>query len=116
MWLDRGEHETSTTHVENVCAALELALTRGEGGESYFVIDDGMRTIRELFTQLPTTQGLTLADKSVPGTVAMLSSTVTVNNRKARGALGHRPEISDAEGMAALAQRAPRSCGSAEIP
>ncbi|MFO0559344.1 MAG: NAD-dependent epimerase/dehydratase family protein [Polyangiales bacterium] len=134
VWLDGGAHQTSTAHVENVCAALELALTRGDGGEAYFVADDGTRTIREFFTQLAATQGVSLPNKSVPGAlaraasaviegiwrlfrfdrtppvtrfaIAMLSSTVTVDDRKARRALGYQPEITVERGMAALSQRA----------
>ena len=44
VWLSGGGQRTSSTHVANLAHAVELALTRGRGGEAYFVCDDGERT------------------------------------------------------------------------
>ena len=129
-WLDGGRARTSTTHVLNLARAVELALTAGEGGEGYFVADEGTRTLREFLTAMARTQGVELPDRSMPGAVArplasaleaawralgikrappmtafaiaMMSREVTVNTAKARRALGYAPVIDVAAGMAAL--------------
>ncbi|MBL8678889.1 MAG: NAD-dependent epimerase/dehydratase family protein [Myxococcales bacterium] len=129
-WLDGGRHETSTTHVQNVCAALELALEHGRGGEAYFVVDDGTRTMRSFLSALAETQGVALPDRSAPSAVvrplsaliegtwrlvgakrtppmtrfaiAMMSSSITIDDRRARRELGYRPEISVDAGIAAM--------------
>ena len=129
-WLDGGRARTSTTHVLNLARAVELALTAGEGGEGYFVADEGTRTLREFLTAMARTQGVELPDRSMPGAlarplasaleaawralgikrappmtafaIAMMSREVTVNTAKARRALGYAPVIDVAAGMAAL--------------
>lgn len=134
-WLDGGRQQTSTTWVGNLAAAVELALTRGRGGEAYFVADDGTRTVREFFTALAATRGVALPGRSLPGaiaralasvlegawrifaprskppmvsfSVAMLSRSVTVKTEKARRELGYAPEVSVDEGLRRLA--APRT-------
>lgn len=129
-WLDGGRARTSTTHVDNLAHAVALALTRGRGGRSYFVADDGARTIRAFLTELAATQGVTLADRSTPGwlarplaamvegawrlvgavkappmtafAVSMMSRTVTVDTRRARDELGYAPVRTVDEGLAAM--------------
>jgi nucleoside-diphosphate-sugar epimerase len=129
-WLSRGAALTSTTHIKNLVAAIEAALTRGRGGEAYFIADEGQRTIKEFIGALAKTQGVALPEKSLPGGVArgiaaaiegawrlfgikrtppmtrfaisMMSSTVTVNTAKAARELGYTPRISVAEGLAAM--------------
>lgn len=133
-WIDGGAHRTSTTHVANLVHALELALSKGRGGEAYFVADDGERTIREFLTALAGTAGVSLGDKRVPGFAArpaarviegiwrlfgikkappmtrfaidMMSASVTVKTAKARAELGYRPVISVEEGMREMAGEA----------
>ncbi len=130
-WLDGGRARTSTTHVENLVHALDLALTRGNPGRAYFVADDGERTMREFLTLLARTQGVELSAREVPSLVArplaravegawrlfgvqrtppmtrfaidMMSSTVTVRTDRARAELGYAPVISLEEGLARMA-------------
>lgn len=130
-WLDGGRARTSTTHVDNLVAALLLALTRGHGGSAYFVADDGTRTMRSFLEAAAAAHGVTLGTRSIPGAVArplaaavegawrrlgvrrappmtrfaidMLSSTVTVRTDRARVELGWRPVITFEEGMRRLA-------------
>ncbi|MBL8916793.1 MAG: NAD-dependent epimerase/dehydratase family protein [Archangium sp.] len=129
-WLDRGEQDTSTCWVGNLASAVELALTRGEGAQAYFIADDGTRKMREFLTALAQTQGVTLPARSIPGGVArplaslvegtwslfapkskppmvafsihMLSRSVTVKTDKARRELGYVPAVSVEQGLAAL--------------
>ncbi|MBL9104076.1 MAG: NAD-dependent epimerase/dehydratase family protein [Myxococcales bacterium] len=129
-WLGGGAARTSTTHVANLVHALLLALTRGEGGRAYFVVDDGQRTLREFLSALARTQGVDLGTRSVPRGVAralarivegtwrlfkikrappmtrfaisMMSSTVTIDDRRARAELGYTPVISVEDGLAAM--------------
>ncbi|MDP2275684.1 MAG: NAD-dependent epimerase/dehydratase family protein [Archangium sp.] len=131
-WLDQGRQRTSTTFVGNLAAAVELALTRGTGGEAYFIADDGTQSMREFLTALAKTQQVDLPSRSIPGalarplasfvektwslfapsrkppmvgfSVAMLSRSVTVKTDKARRDLGYAPETSVADGLAALAR------------
>lgn len=129
-WLDQGRSRTSTCHVTNLAAAVSLALTRGRGGEAYFIADDGERTLREFLSALAETQGVSLGERSVPGAIArpataaleavwramsierkppatafataMMSRAVTVKTDKARRELGYAPEVSVDEGLAAM--------------
>ena len=44
MWIDHGRAVTSTMHIENLIDAIELALTGGQPGEAYFILDEGERS------------------------------------------------------------------------
>lgn len=129
-WMDGGARRSSTTHVYNLVAAVEAALTRGAGGRAYFVADDGVRTLREFLTALAATRGVRLPARSIPAwlgrtsavavealwrvarrqgqppmtrfAASMLSAEVTVNTRRARTELGYAPVISVEEGLRAL--------------
>lgn len=133
-WLDGGRHLTSTTHVANLVHAVRLALTRGEGGEAYFIADEGTRTIRDFLSALTETQGVTLPGKSIPGAIArpiarlvesvyrlfrvraqppmtsfavsMMSRTVTVRTDKAARVLGYVPVVTVDDGLRAMRVRA----------
>ena len=129
-WMDGGEHLTSTTWVGNLAAAVELALTKGRGGEAYFIADDGTRKLRDFLTGLAATRGVTLPKRSVPGalarplascvestfrlvaptkkppmvafSVAMISRSVTVKTDKAKRELGYVPEVTVEQGLRSL--------------
>jgi nucleoside-diphosphate-sugar epimerase len=129
-WIDGGRARSSTTHVDNLVHAVELALGRGRGGQAYFVADDGERTLREFLTRLVATRGVALPERSVPGAVlrplarlvdatwsllrpgrrppitsfaaSMMSRTVTVRTDKARRELGYAPRVTVEDGLAAM--------------
>jgi len=129
-WIGGGTARTSTTHVANLVHALELALTRGEGGRAYFVADDGERTLREFLSAMAATAGVDLGTRVVPKALAralarvvegswrllgvrrqppltrfaaeMMSATITVDTTRARQELGYAPVITVADGLAAM--------------
>jgi len=131
MWVNHGRCMTSTTHVANLIHAIELALTKGRGGEAYFVLDDGVRPMREMITRMADARHLTLADRSVPGWFAdslggacefvwgtfpvkgdppltrfsamILSRDCILSDAKIRAEMGYRPVVSVDDGMRALA-------------
>jgi nucleoside-diphosphate-sugar epimerase len=130
-WIDQGRRLTSTTHVRNLARAIELALTRGEGGKAYFVLDDGTRSYREFIAALARTQGVELGNRSIPSglartsaavvegvwrllglrrtppltrfAAAMMACSVTLRDERARRELGYAPVISVERGLAELA-------------
>jgi nucleoside-diphosphate-sugar epimerase len=129
-WIDGGRARTSTTHVANLVHAVEQALTRGRGGQAYFVADDEESTVREFLGRLMATRGVVPPERSVPGAVlrplarvvetlwawlrpgrrppitsfaaSMMSRTVTVRTDKARRELGYAPPVAVADGLAEL--------------
>jgi nucleoside-diphosphate-sugar epimerase len=135
MWIDGGRARTSTTHIDNLVQAIVLSLTRGRSGEAYFVLDDGVRTMREMLSGLAATRGIALADRSAPAWFAealgavfetfwralpmpgappltrfsamIMSREAVLTGDKARAELGYRPVISVEEGLRALASSPP---------
>lgn len=65
-WISGGNYNNSTTHIGNLCHAIELALTHGRGGQVYHVSDGEVLTFREMVTSLLKTQNLEPPDRSVP--------------------------------------------------
>lgn len=129
MWINNGRAKTSTTHIANLVHAIELALTRGQGGQAYFILDDGVRTMKEMISAIAATRGIALPDKSVPSwaadTIAGVMESVwrTFNlkgepltrfgamimsrdsiliDAKARREMGYAPVISVEEGLRQL--------------
>jgi len=132
MWVNGGKAQTSTTHIDNLVHAIELALTRGDGGEAYFILDDGVRSMREIISGIAAARGITLPDRNIPSGVAdalgatceflwrtfdlkgeppltrfsamILSRDSVLRDAKARGEMGYAPVISVEEGLRQLAK------------
>jgi len=130
MWIDQGAAMSSTTHIDNLVHGVELALTKGDPGEAYFVLDGAPVRIRDFLTRYLATAGVDLGGKSAPGwliraaaniieplwrlagvkspppitrfTAHIMSRDCTLKDDKARAALGYRPVINIEDGMAAL--------------
>lgn len=130
-WIDGGRARTSTCHVFNLVHAVELALTRGEGGRAYFVADDGVTTVRDFIGAMAATRDVALPERSLPKGLArglaavieglwgvlrrrsrppmtrfainMLSAQITVDTGRARAELGYAPIIDREAGLAGLA-------------
>lgn len=134
VWINQGKVLTSTTHIANLVHAVELALTRGNGGEAYFVADEGNTSLREFLTRLLATVGVTPPATSLPKNIVyplavccewlwrllrlqsappltrhaigLMSCHCTLRIDKARRDLGYVPLLTVAEGMAALTRAA----------
>lgn len=130
MWINGGRAMTSTTHIANLVHAIDLALTKGLPGEAYFILDDGVRPMREMMSAMAAARGVSLPDKSVPGWVAdaigatcetlwrtfpmkgeppltrfsamIMSRDAILKDDKARAEMGYAPVISVEEGLRTL--------------
>jgi hypothetical protein len=130
MWIDHGRAITSTTHIENLVDAIELALTGGRAGEAYFILDGGERSMKAMLSGLAASVGVVLPDRSIPywlaDTIAAVSEGVwwlfrlsgeppltrhaamvmardcILIGTKAKDELGYRPRVAVEEGLAAL--------------
>jgi nucleoside-diphosphate-sugar epimerase len=133
MWVNDGQAMTSTTHIANLVHAIDLALTRGRGGEAYFILDDGVRPMKQMIAGIAhNALGLTLPDKSIPSWLAdtigasceaawtvlplkgeppitrfsamILSRDSVLKDGKARADLGYAPVVSVEDGLRRLGE------------
>ena len=132
VWVGGGTNRTSTTHIFNLVHAIELALTQGRGGEAYFILDDGVRTMKEMISGMAAARGLSLPDRSLPAWFAdgvgaasefiwrtfslkgepsltrfsamIMSRDAVLKGDKARAEMGYLPVISVEEGWAGLSK------------
>lgn len=131
LWVNDGQAMTSTTHIANLVHAIDLALTRGRGGEAYFILDDGVRPMKEMIGGIAQNAlGVSLPDKSIPSWLAdaigatcegawtvlplsgeppitrfsamILSRDSILKDGKARQEMGYAPVISVEDGLRQL--------------
>jgi nucleoside-diphosphate-sugar epimerase len=135
-WIDGGGYLTSTTHVDNLCHGVDLALKAGRGGEIYFLSDGEPVAFRTFVSALVETQGETASDKVVPRPIVRMVAAlgdligaatrgrksgpltlqgfaasaveVTLDIGKARRELGYEPIVLMADGLAELSVLARR--------
>jgi nucleoside-diphosphate-sugar epimerase len=131
-WIGGGRHLTATTHVDNTVEGLWLGATKAPPGGVYFVTDGEPVVFREFVSRMLETQGVTAPDKSIAAPVATTAAVVaerawrmlrrpgsppltrfaawvssrecTIDDSRARNALGYRPPKTREEGMAELAR------------
>ena len=129
-WLDHGRALTSTTHIDNLVHAITLALTRGNSGQAYFVLDDGAHTLKYMIAGMAASKGIILPDRSLPRRLAdflgtacewcwrtlrltsappltrhaamVMSRNCVLVGDKAKRELGYAPVIGVAQGMQVL--------------
>lgn len=129
-WIDHGRYKTSTCHVRNVVEGALLAAEKGRGGEIYFLTDGDPIAIRDFFTALMATRGVTPQDKNIPHWLAwraaqlcelvwtrlklsslppitrvvvnLIGQEVTVVDTKARRELGYQACVTREQGMEEL--------------
>lgn len=130
VWLDRGRHLVSPTHISNLVHGVELALDRGDPGEIYFITDGEHVSMKDFLTRYAATAGVSLPDRSIPGWVAraaapvlegvwktlplrgkppvtrlaaaLLSREITIDTDKAQRDLGYEPVVTIEEGLVAM--------------
>lgn len=130
VWINHGKAMTSSTHIDNLVHAIELALTKGEAGQAYFVLDDGDHSLRQIIEGMAASKKLQLGNRNLPlwlasalgalcegvwrvfnlssepplnnYTVMVMSRHCTLDDSKARSELDYRPVISWDEGMLQL--------------
>jgi hypothetical protein len=129
-WIDGGRNKTSTTYIGNLVHAMNLALTKGEGGQAYFVLDGEPVVFRDFMTKMLAAAGVTPPTRAVPGwlvrTIAYVSETAyralgikakppltriaanimsrdcTLTDAKARREMGYAPPFTIEQGLAGL--------------
>lgn len=132
-WIGGGTYRTSTTHIDNLCHGIDLALRGGRSGEVYFLSDGEPVMFRTFISALLETQGVAAPDKIVPRPivravaavgdfVGLLSGgrvatpftlqgfatsavEVTLDIGKARREFGYTPVTSMEDGLAELRAR-----------
>ena len=130
VWIDKGEHLTSTTHIRNLVHGVDLVVAKGKPGEVYFITDEEPILIRDFLRGLLDSQGLAPPRFSLPGFLvrglaqvveplwvllrlpskppltklgaSFLSRDGTVDISKAKSELGYRPVVSREEGFTEL--------------
>ncbi|WP_100637216.1 NAD-dependent epimerase/dehydratase family protein [Marinomonas sp. ef1] len=71
-WIGGGHYLSSTTHIANLCHAVEASLYRGTPKEIYFISDGDDRPFRETISGLIEAHGLTVPDKNIPGFIPLV--------------------------------------------
>lgn len=132
VWIDNGKYRTSTTHIDNLVHAIEQALVFGDGGEAYFVADDGTISMKEFLSTALAAQGVEAPQRSIPKFIArslarvvegfwllaclkgkpplvrlpidMMSAHCTLDTTKAKRDLKYTPPISREDGLQRLAK------------
>ncbi|MBK6637234.1 MAG: NAD-dependent epimerase/dehydratase family protein [Rhodocyclaceae bacterium] len=131
VWINGGRAQTSTTYIDNLVDAIELALTRGSPGQAYFILDEGTRSLREMIEAMAASAQVRLPGMSIPYGLAavvawlcealwrglslkgeppltrhaamVMARSCTLRGDKARADLGYVPRVSVAQGLQALA-------------
>ncbi|MBL0925647.1 MAG: NAD-dependent epimerase/dehydratase family protein [Sphingomonadaceae bacterium] len=137
VWIGGGKYLTSTTHIDNLAEGVTLALSKGRGGEVYFITDGAPHVFRDFVSVLLTEAGQVPPTKSVPrwlikivvalgdkaenwtrGRVkaplptqqyATVGVEVTLSGDKAMRELGYRPIVGLEAGLGTLASVNARS-------
>jgi nucleoside-diphosphate-sugar epimerase len=130
VWIDGGNYLTSTTHIANLCHAIDCALRQGASGEVYFIDDGAPVQFRAFVSAMLETQAIAPPTKIVPRALirtmvaigdllhtvsrgrivppltlqAFAASAIenTLNITKAERELGYEPIITREEGLEEL--------------
>jgi nucleoside-diphosphate-sugar epimerase len=90
-WISKGQHLTSTTHVDNAVEGLILAAENGHRGRAYFITDGDPVVFREFITGLLATQGVVPPDESLPAPLVRLAAAVCERAWRVLGREGTPP-------------------------
>ncbi|MBR9820467.1 MAG: NAD-dependent epimerase/dehydratase family protein [Rhodobacteraceae bacterium] len=119
-WISGGSYPCSTTHVANLCHAVDLALGSRISGAVYHIADGPARPFRETVTGLLATQRLTPPDKSVPrpllrGMARLGDALFRLSGGRLRGPLSFQEYATSAVEISLDTSRAERDLGYAPI-
>lgn len=90
-WIDRGRAQFDAVHVDNLVAALVLAVRHGRDMRPYFVTDEEPREFRAFLEALLATRGITPGKRSFPGSMARVNAAVMETAFKTVGASSPPP-------------------------
>lgn len=131
-WIDGGRMKTSTTNIANLVHAMNLALTSGNGGDAYFILDNENPVVfRDIMTKMLRVAGVPIPTRAVPGwlvrTIAYIGETTyralglkakppltrftanimshdcVLTDAKARAEMGYNAPVTMEQGLRALA-------------
>ncbi|MGA0614117.1 NAD-dependent epimerase/dehydratase family protein [Paracoccus sp. KR1-242] len=119
-WISNGSYLSSTTHIANLCHAVDLALERGQAGRIYHITDGPARPFRDIVTDLMATQDLSVPEKSVPrGILRLIARFGDVLHRfsggRLRGPLSFQEFATSALEISLNTARAQRELGFAPV-
>jgi hypothetical protein len=135
FWIDHGRYQTSTTHIDNLVHAVQLAVDRFYGGEIFFITDEEVHTQASFWRAVMKARGIQMPDRSLPGWLArfaaffvegfwrllhlqtqppitrfaavLFTTHCTLSHEKAKQLLHYQPVISFQEGLSKLSRREP---------
>ena len=131
-WIGGGRIKTSTTNIANLVHAMTLALTKGQGGEAYFILDtENPVVFRDFMTEMMRAANVPVPTREVPGwlvrtiaaagettfrtlglrskppltkfTANIMSRDCILSDAKARRDMNYAPPVSHEQGLKALA-------------
>lgn len=70
VWIDGGQYPYTICHVDNVCEGAILAVTKGYGGQAYFLADSQRDTFRNFITMLLSAYNIRPRIPSIPRSIA----------------------------------------------
>jgi hypothetical protein len=132
-WIDGGRAKTSTTNIANLVHAMNLALTNGQGGQAYFILDtENPVVFRDFMTKMMQAAAIPVPTRAVPGwlvrtiayagestfralglkskppltrfTANIMSRDCILSDAKARREMGYAPPVTMERGLESLAR------------
>lgn len=132
-WIDGGRAKTSTTNIANLVHAMNLALTNGQGGQAYFILDtENPVVFRDFMTKMLQAAAIPVPTRAVPGwlvrtiayagettfralslkskppltrfTANIMSRDCILSDAKARREMGYAPPVTMERGLESLAR------------
>ncbi|MEE9439351.1 MAG: NAD-dependent epimerase/dehydratase family protein [Saprospiraceae bacterium] len=129
-WVKDGEILTSTTNIDNLVHGVTLAMSKGNGGEIYYITDNEISTFKYFLTTLLSTKNIVPPSKNISAGMLSFAAKIiekiwltfkikkeppitrfaadiigvdcSINISKAKSELGYEPVISVEDGMKKL--------------
>ena len=110
-WIEGGDYLTSTTHIDNLCHGVDLALRLGQGGEVYFLTDGEPVVFRSFITALLKSQNAPVTEKTAPR--AVVRAVAALGDLVGLVTQGRKPMPLTLQGFAASAMEVTLDIGKA---